>query len=155
MGCVDWHPSLYVSDATWHLTLRKWSFWKTKDQEECVCMPVCIHVVVCLCWNLCICICMKQGGKHRNAVWHCIPKNVPPPPVHHNHRWQVTETERGRVLGTMHAGLLFLYTFLGQQVTPVPHIRCREEKGRQKEGSGQLAEISAVGSACTVLTVCV
>lgn len=151
MGYVDWYPSLYVSDATWHLTLRKWSFWKTKDQEECMCMPVCIHVFVCLSWILRICICMKQGGKHRNAVWHCIPKNVPPfYPLQHI----ATTGDRGRVLGTIHAGLLFLFTFLDQQVTPVPHIRCREEKGRQKEGSGQPAEISAVGSTCTVLTVC-
>lgn len=115
-----------------------------------MCMSVYIHVFVCLCWNLCVCICLKQGGKHRNAVWHCIPKNVP---SHSTSQPQVTE--RGRVLGTMHAELLLLYTLLVQQVTPVPHVRCREEKGRPKEGSGHPAGISAVGSACTVLTVCV
>lgn len=82
----------------------------------------------------------------KTQKWQCGISSFP--------KYSTVEGDRGRVLVAMHVGIVAFMTSLVQLVTSGTLLRGREKKERQKEESGQLAEMSAVGSACTDLMIC-
>lgn len=101
-----------------------------------------LHVFVFLYWDLCLH--MYVFAHTEMAGWHFILKNVPTP--------QLQVTERGRVLVTVHAGIVSFITSIGSvsRLLLISGVGKRRKDGKE----WQLAEISTVGSACIDLIIC-
>ena len=141
-------PSTVFSDLA--LTLRREATRKQKIRRNvCACLHSYIHVLVCSCWALYVHTCMIRGKTQICSVAFHPERGTLPQ--------YITTTGDGERESpsndAMRAGLLLLPTLSVQPVTPVTRFRWREKKGKRKKGSGRLADISAVRSACTVLTV--